>query len=104
MLAEKGRNCRRHLVALYYTNVSALDARPAGHGSFSREAAMMQSNVSDNPSEAIRKEIFQALVEAQDQRMSVAESREVIAERFDISESQVRQIEQEGLDQQWPPL
>ena len=65
---------------------------------------MIQSNVSDNPSEAIRKEIFQALVEAQDQRMSVAQSRTFIAGRFNISESQVRQIEQEGLDQQWPPL
>lgn len=65
---------------------------------------MIQSNVSDNPSEAVRREIFQALVEAQDQRMSVAQSRQFIAERFGISESQVRQIEQEGLDQQWPPL
>ncbi len=51
-----------------------------------------------------RKEIFQALVEAQDQGMSPAESRKSVAERFGVSEGQVRQIEREGLDNQWPPL
>jgi hypothetical protein len=49
-------------------------------------------------------EIFMALVEAQDQEMSVAQSRKVIGERFHISESQLRQIEDEGLERQWPPL
>jgi hypothetical protein len=49
-------------------------------------------------------EIFLALVEAQDQEMSVARSRKYIAERFSITESQVRQIENEGLERQWPPL
>jgi hypothetical protein len=51
-----------------------------------------------------RKEIFLALVEAQDQQMAVAESREVVAERFGVSAEQVRQIEREGLDNHWPPL
>lgn len=51
-----------------------------------------------------RKEIFLALVEAQDQSMPVAKSREVIADRFGISKSQLRQIEAEGLEHQWPPL
>src|SRR5262245_22560785 len=51
-----------------------------------------------------RKEIFQALVEAQDQEVGVAQSRRLVAERFGISEEQVRQIEREGLDHQWPPL
>jgi len=56
-------------------------------------------------SESRRKEIFQALVEVQDTgSMSVADSRKVIAERFGITESQLREIEHEGLDQQWPPL
>ena len=54
--------------------------------------------------EARRKEIFQALVDAQDQNLSVPQSRQVITERFGITESQLRLIEQEGLDQQWPPL
>jgi hypothetical protein len=51
-----------------------------------------------------RKEIFLALVEAQDQGMSPAESRKAVAERFGVSEGQVRQIEREGLDNDWPPL
>jgi hypothetical protein len=49
-------------------------------------------------------EIFQALVDAQDQEMGVARSRKVVAERFGVSESQIKEIEQEGLDRQWPPL
>jgi hypothetical protein len=59
-----------------------------------------------NPSlpEERRREIFLALVEAQDQAMSVAKSRKTVAERFGISENQVRQIEREGLDNGWPPL
>ena len=51
-----------------------------------------------------RKEIFLALVEAQDQGMSPAESRKAVAERYGVSEGQVRQIEREGLDNSWPPL
>jgi hypothetical protein len=54
--------------------------------------------------EPLRKEIFQALVEAQDQDMGVAQSRKVITERFGVTDSQLRQIEREGLDGQWPPL
>jgi hypothetical protein len=51
-----------------------------------------------------RKEIFLALVDAQDQNLTVAQSRALIAQRFGLSESQVRDIEREGLDEQWPPL
>jgi len=51
-----------------------------------------------------RKDIFLALVEAQDHGMSPAESRKVVGERFGVSEGQVRQIEREGLDNDWPPL
>jgi hypothetical protein len=51
-----------------------------------------------------RKEIFLALVEAQDQAVSVAQSRALVAERFGVTEDQIRRIEQEGLDRQWPPL
>ena len=51
-----------------------------------------------------RKDIFLALVEAQDHGMSPAESRKVVAERYGVSEGQVRQIEREGLDNSWPPL
>jgi hypothetical protein len=55
-------------------------------------------------SEDRRKEIFLALVDAQDHEMGVVQSRQLIAERFGVSEQQVRQIEREGLDRQWPPL
>jgi hypothetical protein len=51
-----------------------------------------------------RKEIFLALVEAQDGGASLAESRKLIAERFVVSEQEVRRVEKEGLDNGWPPL
>jgi hypothetical protein len=51
-----------------------------------------------------RKEIFRALVEAQDQSASVAESRKVVARRFNITEGQLREIVREGLNETWPPL
>jgi hypothetical protein len=55
-------------------------------------------------SESQRKEIFLALVEAQDHAMTVAQSRKAVAERFGLSDRQVRTIEREGLDHDWPPL
>ena len=45
-----------------------------------------------------RKEVFARLVEAQDSKMAVAQSRKAMAEKFGLSEEQVRKIEQEGLD------
>jgi len=51
-----------------------------------------------------RREIFLALVDAQDHEIGVIQSRKLIGSRFGISEGQVRQIEREGLDRQWPPL
>jgi hypothetical protein len=55
-------------------------------------------------SEEKRKEVFLALVDAQDHDLSVAQSRTMIAQRFGISEEQVRKIEREGLENDWPPL
>jgi hypothetical protein len=55
-------------------------------------------------SESQRQEIFLALVDAQDHDLGVRPSRQLVAQRFAISETQVRQIEREGLDRQWPPL
>jgi hypothetical protein len=55
-------------------------------------------------SQAERMELFRALVEAQDGKMTVAQSRQAVAERFGVSEPVVRKIEQEGLDACWPPL
>jgi hypothetical protein len=65
---------------------------------------MARGNVGDMPPEAMRKEIFHALVDAQDQEMSVSQSIRWIAERYGVSEEQVRLIETEGIDEQWPPL
>ena len=59
---------------------------------------------SEQLSEDRRKAIFLAVVDAQDHDMDVAQSRRVVVQRFGVSESQVRQIEREGLDRQWPPL
>jgi hypothetical protein len=54
--------------------------------------------------EGWRREIFRALVEAQDQGVSVAESRKSVGRRFGITERHVRDIEEEGLNATWPPL
>lgn len=51
-----------------------------------------------------RQEIFHALVTTQDVVLNVRKSYEVITERFEITEAQLRQIEDEGLDNEWPPL
>ena len=65
---------------------------------------MSQDEATDGLTEPKRKEIFLALVEAQDHEMSVAQSRQLIVERFGVTDAQIRDIEREGLDNQWPPL
>lgn len=52
-----------------------------------------------------RREIFRALVDTQDQQiMSIPESRQTIIKQFKITDVQLRQIEEEGSDKDWPPL
>lgn len=52
-----------------------------------------------------RKEIFHALVEAQDAGvLTVPQSRRQVTQQFDITDAQLRQIEEEGLEKEWPPL
>jgi len=65
---------------------------------------MAQGKSEEHLSEPRRQEIFLALVDAQDHDLSVSQSRQLVAERFGVSESQVRLIEREGLERQWPPL
>jgi hypothetical protein len=55
-------------------------------------------------SEEERRSIFLALVEAQDGDRGVVKSRKEVAKRFGITDSQLRKIEQEGIDAEWPPL
>ena len=50
-----------------------------------------------------RKDIFLALVDAQDHGVPPDESRKGVAERFGVSEGQVREVEEEGLDNEWSP-
>jgi hypothetical protein len=58
----------------------------------------------DQIAEDRRKEVSLALVDAQDHEMEVAQSRNLIAQCFGVSEHQVKQIEREGLDRGWLPL
>ena len=51
-----------------------------------------------------KKEIFSHLVATQDAIHNVRKSYEVVTEHFAISEEQLRAIEEEGLDNEWPPL
>ncbi len=51
-----------------------------------------------------RKAIFKTLVETQDGGLSPLQSRTAVARQFEVSENQVRRVEQEGLEKEWPPL
>ncbi len=55
-------------------------------------------------SEDRRRAIFAAVVEAQDGKMDVARSRQIVAFRFGLNETQIEQIEQQGIEGAWPPL
>ena len=65
---------------------------------------MSEQRTDGSLSEERRKEVFIVLVNAQDQEMSVAESRELTARRFDLTNQDILRIEREGLDKHWPPL
>jgi hypothetical protein len=71
---------------------------------FVKEPVMISQDSVEDLSEERRREIFLALVDAQDREMTVPESRQEVASRFGVNESQVRKIEREGLDNNWPPL
>lgn len=51
-----------------------------------------------------RQEIFHDLVMTQDMVLNVPRSRQIITEKYEITEAQLRLIEDEGLDKEWPPL
>ncbi len=51
-----------------------------------------------------RQEIFHTLVLTQDVVPNVSRSRQIVSDKFEISESQLREIENEGIDNEWPPL
>jgi hypothetical protein len=52
-----------------------------------------------------KKEIFHALVVMQDQGdLSVSDSKKRVMEQFHVTENQLRQIQDEGIEKEWPPL
>jgi hypothetical protein len=52
-----------------------------------------------------RRDIFQDLVITQDTLpLQVRQSYDVVTEKHAISKAQLKQIENEGLEKQWPPL
>lgn len=54
---------------------------------------------------AQRREIFQDLVDTQDALpLNVRESYRIVTEKHSITEYQLRQIENEGIEKEWPPL
>jgi hypothetical protein len=55
-------------------------------------------------SEARRRAIFAALVEAEDLGPSVWEARAAVAQRFGITVDHLRAIAAEGIIANWPPL
>jgi RNA recognition motif-containing protein len=74
----------------------------AGHSPPRKKASVR--TVTTPPPEGRRREVFLALVEAQDGKASVPASRRAVAARFGLSEAVVRAIEAEGLAGGWPPL
>ena len=56
------------------------------------------------PPEERRKEIFAALVDAQDRGLSVHASKQEVLARFGVTWDMVQRIEREGMDNDWPPL
>jgi hypothetical protein len=51
-----------------------------------------------------RREIFQNLVEQQDHGLTVPESRDRVIKLYKITDAQLKQIEDEGVEKEWPPL
>ena len=56
------------------------------------------------PSEDRRRAIFAALVEAQDRCRSLHEAKQQVLAQFGVTWAIVEQIEQEGMNKEWPPL
>ena len=51
-----------------------------------------------------RQEIFHTLVTTQDAVGNVRKSYQIVTEKYEITDAQLRQIEDEGLEKEWPPL
>ena len=56
------------------------------------------------PSEDRRRAIFAALVEVQERTRSVRTAKQEVVAQFDVTGAVVGRIEQEGMNNEWPPL
>ena len=54
--------------------------------------------------ETDRKEVFRTLVDLQDRGCQFEDSHDQAAARYGITRTELRRIEREGIDKQWPPL
>ena len=54
--------------------------------------------------ENLRKEIFAAVVQAEDSGERPSDARRLVAKEYGISVELLREIEEEGIDKTWPPL
>jgi hypothetical protein len=78
-----------------------------GLGSSKGVAIMQQKEISMRSkrlTQEQKQEIFHVLVTTQDVITNVPKSRQMVTERFEITEKQLREIEDEGIDNEWPPL
>jgi len=60
--------------------------------------------MTDTLPEDRRRDVFAAIVAAQDGGLKVAASHKHVAAEYGITTAQVQVIEREGLEAQWPPL
>lgn len=54
--------------------------------------------------EAHRRAVFHDLVTTQDAGVPVPDSRLTVAQKHGLDVDEVRRVEREGLDKEWPPL
>ena len=59
---------------------------------------------SEDLPELRRRELFAALVAAQDSGLGVKASRATVATQFGVDAETVAEVEEVGLDKGWPPL
>ena len=64
----------------------------------------MANHYGSSLTDDIRKAIFAALVELQDQKMTPAKSRQVVGEKYSLPYFLVAEVEAEGMAKDWPPL
>ena len=65
---------------------------------------MHQSYYAPDLAKARRRAIFAELVSTQDLGVDVAQSRAFVSAQHAVAIDEVKQVEREGIDKQWPPL